>query len=145
MKPYITPDSDNIKEVNMRKKVIVLFAILLIVLCICSLGKSMWEKKGGEDALTVFSINSSEIELICEGNKVILMGEERADFIKIVKDTINHAEDATEKDIEYDLTIDFKNGYKAYLSTEEKIMCFEENRKCVKEDDLQRIMGYLKN
>ena len=46
MKPYTTPDSDSIEAVNMRKKVMFLSVILLIILCICILGKNVWEKKG---------------------------------------------------------------------------------------------------
>jgi hypothetical protein len=60
-----------------------------------------------------------------------------------MQNIIGNAEDATDKNAEYDITIDFKNGYKAYISSDKMLFRFDAWDKRMDEQNLKTLLSYL--
>ncbi|MFQ9514352.1 MAG: hypothetical protein ACLRZ9_00850 [Eubacterium sp.] len=130
----------------MKNKIMILILFLLMIILIVALIFFGGNKnKGGEDALTVFSVGSSELIISDATVSITLTGEERDKVVDVVENIVNNMSENVGNKNEYDVTIDFKNGYKAYISSEKSLLYFEEEIKNVKAEDLEFILSYLQN
>ena len=127
----------------MKKIVLKLMTLAVIALVAVTALSSCQESKGGKEALTVFDVNSTGVELTYNSKTVSLDGAEQKKFIKIIKDISNGGNIQNNKNINYDMTIDFKNGYDARISTKEKVFLFENGVKEITDKELKSIMEYI--
>lgn len=120
---------------------IVMLAIIVMAISICVYKKSL--TKGGETALTVFDVDSRKVIITYCDKSVCLIGEERAQFVQMIKNVCkgNSVEDI--ENIVYDIEIDFANGYTARISTEEKLFLFEGELKSLTDENMKDIFGYF--
>jgi hypothetical protein len=134
---------------NRKKKIyvavlllcVVIIVIAFVIISINETNKN--DRKGGEDAENMFTIGSSELSISDGSKTVILSGEDRKAVVKIMQNIIGNAEDATDKNAEYDITIDFKNGYKAYISSDKMLFRFDAWDKRMDEQNLKTLLSYL--
>ncbi len=130
----------------MKNKIMIILLFLLIVILIIALIFFCGNKyKGGENALTVFSVGSSELIISNATVSITLSGEERDKVIDVIENIVNNMSESVGNKNEYDVTIDFKNGYKAYISSERSLLYFEGEIKSVKAEDLEFILSYLQD
>ena len=130
----------------MNKRVLVIISLLLVsvtaVAC-CFFINGQRRVKGGEDAHTVFDIDGTELIISDGKNDKTISGVDRQNLISMFKDVFNNGEDATKAD-SYDIVVDFGNGYRAKISTEEKVFSFLEDEKRMSDDDVSVLTEYLK-
>jgi len=137
-----------------RIKITVLFAILF-TLGICtynSYEQSKDEVKGGFYAVSPFEFKADNLELKNDKNVYTLTGDDRKNFIYIVKgikrynNDENSENDALKVDdyFDYDVDIDFKNGTEAKISFNKKIISFDGYQYKISDYDINRIKEYMK-
>jgi hypothetical protein len=130
----------------MKNKIMIALLFLLMVILIITLIVLCGNKnKGGENASTVFSVGSSELIISDANVSVTLTGEERDRVVDVVENIVNNMPESFGNKNEYDITINFKNGYKAYISSEKSLLYFEDDIKSVKAKDLEIILSYLQD
>lgn len=129
-----------------KKKILILciFVVGVVTIAIEGIINCINNRKGGKDALSVFEVNSSELTISNKEKEITLIGEDRSNLITKIKNIVNEGNDC-DKAEKYDLTIDFKNGYKVYVSTENNIFLFESERKNIDNNDINYIMQYLQD
>ncbi|MGN1125836.1 MAG: hypothetical protein ACI4RI_00195 [Ruminococcus sp.] len=127
----------------MKKKVLKLIALAVFALVAVTALSSCQESKGGKEALTVFDVNSGGVEVTYNNKTVSLDGAEQKEFITIIKEISNAGSIKNNKNINYDMSIDFKNGYDARISTKKKVFLFENEVKEITDKELKSIMEYI--
>ena len=129
-----------------KKKILILciFVVGVVTVAIEGIIHCVNNRKGGNNALSVFEVNSSEITISNKEKEITLIGEDRSNLITKIKNIVNEGNDCY-KAGKYDLTIDFKNGYKVYVSTENNILLFENERISIDNNDMNYIMQYLQD
>lgn len=127
---------------NKIKRIISMVMIILVI------GLSMLacsqNNKGGEDALSVFDVNSKEIKLTYHDKTVCLTDKKQEQFVKLIKGICEEKNAENNDDIEYDMQIDFNNGYTAKISTEKKLFLFDGDVKKLTNETLETIFDYFK-
>lgn len=125
------------------KKVIIVIAVVVFLIIGTIKVIFINDKKGGSDALTIFDVNSTGIELSNENDKTLLIGEDRKKLIHTIKGVIKNAPEVKLDKVIYDIKIDFKNSYIAYVSTKDKILLFQNVQRKIDEKILNNINKYL--
>ena len=125
----------------MRKKSTILTIMLLVLatLFLTSCNKT----KGGEDSLTVFDVDTDEVEVMYNNQTVSLKGGEHKKFIDVIKDISKGESVKVDDDIEYDMVIDFKNGYVAKISSEKNIFWFDNEEKKISDENMRTILKFV--
>lgn len=134
--------------------IVVITSIILTIIAIYGLGiknansNPQVNPKGGKDALTVFDVNATKVEITYNDKTVSLIGEEHKEFINIIKDISGDGNaiflsDTDYDDINYDMIIDFDNTYIGRISTESKIFLFEGDTKEISNENLDAILEYF--
>jgi hypothetical protein len=141
---------------NRKKKIyiaVLLLCIVIIVIAFVIISINNTNKNirfGGEEEYR-FTIGSSELSISDGSKTVILTGEDRKAVVNIMQNIIGNAEDATDKNAEYvidknaeyNITIDFKNGYKAYISSDKMLLHIDLWDKRMDEQNLKTLLSYL--
>ena len=132
---------------KMKKVTAIIVPITTIVLILCVIYfVNIKDKKGGKDAHTMFDVNTNEVAVSYHENTVSLKHEEQKAFLKIVKDICKEEDTSIDKNIDYDMIIDFKNGNKASVSTEDKVLCVNDQGivKKITDDNMDKLYEYIK-
>ncbi|MBE5889543.1 MAG: hypothetical protein E7282_01095 [Lachnospiraceae bacterium] len=104
--------------------------ILLIIACILCLAffvviailaiKNVNTPKGVDD--TLFSFASDSTTITYEDETTTLEGDTRKEFLDLMKQIASDDEFKVEEEPDYDMEINYQNGYTALVSTEQKVI-----------------------
>lgn len=132
----------------MRKEFIIILVALSILLvgCYSNNNSSNDTSKGGNNALSIFDVDSDKLTITYDGKVEEYTDDTREDLITIFKKIAKEEKTLEEsKEINYDVMIDFNNGNTARLSLKDKIFDLGWEKLEVSQDDIEKITGYLNN
>ena len=119
------------------------FILLLIPLIVVTFLVGCNNSKGGEDALTVFDVNSSKV-LITYNKTTALSDDKQKEFVSLIKSIYKDTDVKDDSTTKYDMKIDFSNGNVGEVSTDKKVFKFQNNVKKISDEDLNSLLEYVK-
>lgn len=96
----------------MKKSLLLL--CLSLVLAVIMVGCN---NKGGEDALNVFDVNSSKVQIAYNKKTTTLTDNKQKEFVSLVKSIYNGTDAKDDSNAQYNMKIDFNNGNVVKIST----------------------------
>ncbi len=100
--------------------------------------------KGGEDALTVFDVNSSKVLITYNNKTTALSDDKQKEFVSLIKSIYKDTDVKDDSTTKYDMKIDFNNGNVGEVSTDKKVFKFQNNVKKISDEDLNSLLEYVK-
>lgn len=97
----------------MKKSLLLLCLSLVLVVIMVGCNNS----KGGEDALTVFDVNSSKVQIAYNNKTTTLSDDKQKEFVSLVKSIYNGTDAKDDSNAQYNMKIDFNNGNVVEIST----------------------------
>lgn len=96
----------------MKKSLLLCLSLVLVVIMVgCN------NSKGGEDALTVFDVNSSKVQIAYNNKTTTLSDDKQKEFVSLIKGIYNGTDAKDDSNAQYNMKIDFNNGNVVEIST----------------------------
>ena len=96
----------------MKKSLLLCLSLVLAVIMVgCN------NSKGGEDALTVFDVNSSKVLITYNNKTTTLSDDKQKEFVSLIKSIYKDTDVKDDSTTKYDMKIDFNNGNVVEIST----------------------------
>lgn len=96
----------------MKKSLLLCLSLVLVVIMVgCN------NSKGGEDALTVFDVNSSKVQIAYNNKTTTLSDDKQKEFVSLIKSIYNGTDAKDDSNAQYNMKIDFNNGNVVEIST----------------------------
>lgn len=96
----------------MKKSLLLCLSLVLVVIMVgCN------NSKGGEDALTVFDVNSSKVLITYNNKTTTLSDDKQKEFVSLIKSIYKGTDVKDDSTTKYDMKIDFNNGNVVEIST----------------------------
>lgn len=123
----------------MKKSLLLCLSLVLVVIMVgCN------NSKGGEDALTVFDVNSSKVQITYNKKTTTLSDNKQKEFVSLIKSIYKGNDVKDDSTTKYDMKIDFNNGNVGEVSTDKKVFKFQNDVKKISDENLNSLLEYVK-
>lgn len=123
----------------MKKSLLLYLSLVLVVIMVgCN------NSKGGEDALTVFDVNSSKVQITYNKKTTTLSDNKQKEFVSLIKSIYKGTDVKDDSTTKYDMKIDFNNGNMGEVSTGKKVFKFQNDVKKISDENLNKFLEYVK-
>lgn len=123
----------------MKKSLLLCLSLVLVVIMVgCN------NSKGGEDALTVFDVNSSKVLITYNNKTTTLSDNKQKEFVSLIKSIYKGTDVKDDSTTKYDMKIDFNNGNVGEISTDKKVFKFQNDVKKISDENLNKLLEYVK-
>ena len=123
----------------MKKSLLLCLSLVLVVIMVgCN------NSKGGEDALTVFDVNSSKVLITYNNKTTTLSDNKQKEFVSLIKSIYKGTDVKDDSTTKYDMKIDFNNGNMGEISTDKKVFKFQNDVKKISDENLNKLLEYVK-
>lgn len=123
----------------MKKSLLLCLSLVLVVIMVgCN------NSKGGEDALTVFDVNSSKVQITYNNKTTTLSDDKQKEFVSLIKSIYKGTDVKDDSTTKYDMKIDFNNGNMGEVSTGKKVFKFQNDVKKISDESLNKLLEYVK-
>lgn len=123
----------------MKKSLLLCLSLVLVVIMVgCN------NSKGGEDALTVFDVNSSKVQITYNNKTATLSDDKQKEFVSLIKSIYKGTDVKDDSTTKYDMKIDFNNGNMGEVSTGKKVFKFQNDVKKISDENLNKLLEYVK-
>lgn len=123
----------------MKKSLLLCLSLVLVVIMVgCN------NSKGGEDALTVFDVNSSKVQITYNNKTTTLTDNKQKEFVSLIKSIYKGTDVKDNSTTKYDMKIDFNNGNVGEISTDKKVFKFQNDVKKISDENLNKLLEYVK-
>lgn len=123
----------------MKKSLLLCLSLVLVVIMVgCN------NSKGGEDALTVFDVNSSKVLITYNNKTTTLSDNKQKEFVSLIKSIYKGTDVKDDSTTKYDMKIDFNNGNMGEVSTGKKVFKFQNDVKKISDENLNSLLEYVK-
>ena len=123
----------------MKKSLLLCLSLVLVVIMVgCN------NSKGGEDALTVFDVNSSKVQITYNNKTTTLSDDKQKEFVSLIKSIYKGTDVKDDSTTKYDMKIDFNNGNMGEVSTGKKVFKFQNDVKKISDENLNKFLEYVK-
>lgn len=123
----------------MKKSLLLCLSLVLVVIMVgCN------NSKGGEDALTVFDVNSSKVLITYNNKTTTLTDNKQKEFVSLIKSIYKGTDVKDDSTTKYDMKIDFNNGNMGEVSTGKKVFKFQNDVKKISDENLNSLLEYVK-
>lgn len=123
----------------MKKSLLLCLSLVLVVIMVgCN------NSKGGEDALTVFDVNSSKVQITYNNKTTTLTDNKQKEFVSLIKSIYKGTDVKDDSTTKYDMKIDFNNGNMGEVSTGKKVFKFQNDVKKISDENLNKLLEYVK-
>lgn len=123
----------------MKKSLLLCLSLVLVVIMVgCN------NSKGGEDALTVFGVNSSKVQITYNNKTTTLSDDKQKEFVSLIKSIYKGTDVKDDSTTKYDMKIDFNNGNMGEVSTGKKVFKFQNDVKKISDENLNKLLEYVK-
>lgn len=123
----------------MKKSLLLCLSLVLVVIMVgCN------NSKGGEDALTVFDVNSSKVQITYNNKTTTLTDNKQKEFVSLIKSIYKGTDVKDDSTTKYDMKIDFNNGNMGEVSTGKKVFKFQNDVKKISDENLNSLLEYVK-
>ncbi len=120
------------------------FILLLIPLIVVTFLVGCNNSKGGEDAYTVFDVNSSKVLITYNYKTTTLTDNKQKEFVSLIKSIYKGSNAKADNNTKYDMKIDFNNGNVGEISTGKKVFKFQNDVKKISDENLNKLLEYVK-
>lgn len=123
----------------MKKSLLLCLSLVLVVIMVgCN------NSKGGEDALTVFGVNSSKVQITYNNKTTTLLDNKQKEFVSLIKNIYKGTDVKDDSTTNYDMKIDFNNGNMGEVSTGKKVFKFQNDVKKISDENLNSLLEFVK-
>ena len=123
----------------MKKSLLLCLSLVLVVIMVgCN------NSKGGEDALTVFDVNSSKVLITYNNKTTTLTDNKQKEFVSLIKSIYKGTDVKDDSITKYDMKIDFNNGNVGEISTDKKVFKFQNDVKKISDENLNKLLEFVK-
>ena len=123
----------------MKKSLLLCLSLVLVVIMVgCN------NTKGGEDALTVFDVSSSKVQITYNNKTTTLSDDKQKEFVSLIKSIYKGTDVKDDSTTKYDMKIDFNNGNMGEVSTGKKFFKFQNDVKKISDENLNKLLEYVK-
>lgn len=123
----------------MKKSLLLCLSLVLVVIMVgCN------NSKGGEDALTVFDVNSSKVQITYNNKTTTLTDNKQKEFVSLIKSIYKGTDVKDDSTTKYDMKIDFNNGNMGEVSTGKKVFKVKSDVKKISDENLNKLLEYVK-
>lgn len=123
----------------MKKSLLLCLSLVLVVIMVgCN------NSKGGEDALTVFDVNSSKVQITYNNKTTTLTDNKQKEFVSLIKSIYKGNDVKDDSTTKYDMKIDFNNGNVGEISTDKKVFKFQNDVKKISDENLNSLLEFVK-
>lgn len=123
----------------MKKSLLLCLSLVLVVIMVgCN------NSKGGEDALTVFDVNSSKVMITYNNKTTTLTDNKQKEFVSLIKSIYKGTDVKDDSTTKYDMKIDFNNGNMGEVSTGKKVFKFQNDVKKISDENLNSLFEFVK-
>lgn len=123
----------------MKKSLLLCLSLVLVVIMVgCN------NSKGGEDALTVFDVNSSKVQITYNNKTTTLTDNKQKEFVSLIKNIYKGTDVKDDSTTKYDMKIDFNNGNVGEISTGKKVFKFQNDVKKISDENLNSLLEFVK-
>lgn len=123
----------------MKKSLLLCLSLVLVVIMVgCN------NSKGGEDALTVFDVNSSKVQITYNNKTTTLSDNKQKEFVSLIKSIYKDTDVKDDSTTKYDMKIDFNNGNVGEVSTGKKVFKFQNDVKKISDENLNSLLEFVK-
>lgn len=123
----------------MKKSLLLCLSLVLVVIMVgCN------NSKGGEDALTVFDVSSSKVQITYNNKTTTLTDNKQKEFVSLIKSIYKGTDVKDDSTTKYDMKIDFNNGNVGEISTGKKVFKFQNDVKKISDENLNKLLEYVK-
>lgn len=123
----------------MKKSLLLCLSLVLVVIMVgCN------NSKGGEDALTVFDVNSSKVQITYNKKTTALSDNKQKEFVSLIKSIYKGNDVKDDSTTKYDMKIDFNNGNVGEVSTDKKVFKFQNDVKKISDENLNSLLEFVK-
>lgn len=123
----------------MKKSLLLCLSLVLVVIMVgCN------NSKGGEDALTVFDVNSSKVQITYNNKTTTLTDNKQKEFVSLIKSIYKGTDVKDDSTTKYDMKIDFNNGNMGEVSTDKKVFKFQNDVKKISDENLNSLLEFVK-
>lgn len=123
----------------MKKSLLLCLSLVLVVIMVgCN------NSKGGEDALTVFDVNSSKVLITYNNKTTTLSDDKQKEFVSLIKSIYKGTDVKDDSTTKYDMKIDFNNGNVGEVSTGKKVFKFQNDVKKISDENLNSLLEFVK-
>lgn len=123
----------------MKKSLLLCLSLVLVVIMVgCN------NSKGGEDALTVFDVNSSKVQITYNNKTTTLSDNKQKEFVSLIKSIYKGTDVKDDSTTKYDVKIDFNNGNVGEISTGKKVFKFQNDVKKISDENLNKLLEFVK-
>lgn len=123
----------------MKKSLLLCLSLVLVVIMVgCN------NTKGGEDALTVFDVNSSKVQITYNNKTTTLTDNKQKEFVSLIKSIYKGTDVKDDSTTKYDMKIDFNNGNVGEISTDKKVFKFQNDVKKISDENLNSLLEFVK-
>lgn len=123
----------------MKKSLLLCLSLVLVVIMVgCN------NTKGGEDALTVFDVNSSKVQITYNNKTSTLTDNKQKEFVSLIKSIYKGTDVKDDSTTKYDMKIDFNNGNMGEVSTGKKVFKFQNDVKKISDENLNKLLEFVK-
>lgn len=123
----------------MKKSLLLCLSLVLVVIMVgCN------NTKGGEDALTVFDVNSSKVLITYNNKTTTLTDNKQKEFVSLIKSIYKGTDVKDDSTTKYDMKIDFNNGNMGEVSTGKKVFKFQNDVKKISDENLNSLLEFVK-
>lgn len=123
----------------MKKSLLLCLSLVLVVIMVgCN------NSKGGEDALTVFDVNSSKVQITYNNKTSTLTDNKQKEFVSLIKSIYKDTDVKDDSTTKYDMKIDFNNGNMGEVSTGKKVFKFQNDVKKISDENLNSLLEFVK-
>lgn len=123
----------------MKKSLLLCLTLVLVVIMVgCN------NSKGGEDALTVFDVNSSKVLITYNNKTTTLSDDKQKEFVSLIKSIYKGTDVKDDSTTKYNMKIDFNNGNMGEVSTDKKVFKFQNDVKKISDENLNSLLEFVK-
>lgn len=123
----------------MKKSLLLCLSLVLVVIMVgCN------NSKGGEDALTVFDVNSSKVQITYNNKTTTLSDDKQKEFVSLIKSIYKDTDVKDDSTTKYNMKIDFNNGNVGEISTGKKVFKFQNDVKKISDENLNSLLEFVK-
>lgn len=123
----------------MKKSLLLCLSLVLVVIMVgCN------NSKGGEDALTVFDVNSSKVQITYNNKTTTLSDNKQKEFVSLIIGIYKGTDVKDDSTTKYDMKIDFNNGNMGEVSTGKKVFKFQNDVKKISDENLNSLLEFVK-
>lgn len=123
----------------MKKSLLLCLSLVLVVIMVgCN------NSKGGEEALTVFDVNSSKVLITYNNKTTTLSDDKQKEFVSLIKSIYKGTDVKDDSTTKYDMKIDFNNGNMGEVSTGKKVFKFQNDVKKISDENLNSLLEFVK-